>query len=152
MANEQSNAPNLSRRQVLTAGTLTVAGALVLSAHSTAQPETEKGALPTKTVPVYVTDRELEEWTKTLLASFAQGIALANSLENAGHSTTNEYLQKFSQDAQDILPKGYLLSDLMECNRHIFTRDYVITVRYGEIYGELENALKKWLAERPKRD
>jgi hypothetical protein len=39
----------------------------------------------------------------------------------------------------------------MEINRHIFTRDYVTTVRYGEIYGEVDAALEKWLTSRPKR-
>jgi type II secretory pathway component PulF len=67
------------------------------------------------------------------------------------NKTENEHLKRFSHDAVEIL-EGYVLSDLMEMNRHIFTRDYVTTVRYGEIYGELDTALQKWLTDRPKRD
>lgn len=146
---EQRIQTTFSRREVLTGSAAVIAGMSLMSNTSEAQPDISK--FRTKQVRVYVSDEELAAWTIDLVASFAAGLSVIETLGSAGKNTPNEHLQKFSQDAPDML-QSYLLSDLMEMNRHIFTRDYVTTVRFGEIYGELDTALHKWLKDRPKRD
>jgi type II secretory pathway component PulF len=136
---------SLTRRQVLAGGAVALAGVVLPDTTSQAQQS------DTKHVPVYVTDKELEAWTLHVVASFGEGLPLIKIFEAAGAKTKNASLQKFSADAPDFLRKGYVLSDIMEINRHVFTRDYVTTVRYGEIYGEVDAALEKWLTSRPKR-
>lgn len=145
---EHSQQGSLTRRQVLTSGTLAVAGVALASAASHAQaPDTK-----TRQASVYVTDKELEEWTLHIVASLSEDLPLIKIFDLAGAKTKNESLQRFSRDAPEFLMKGYVLSDIMEMNRHIFNRDYVTTVRYGEIYGEVDAALEKWLRSRPKRE
>jgi type II secretory pathway component PulF len=143
---ERTSDVSLTRRQVLTGGAIALAGVGALGDASQAQ------LSKTKQVPVYVTDEELETWTLNVVASLSEGLPLIKIFELAGAKTKNESLQRFSADASDILVKGYVLSDLMEINRHIFNREYVTTVRYGEIYGEVDAALEKWLKSRPKRE
>lgn len=144
--NEHNGNTAATRRQILTGGV-----ALVKTVAQ-AQPEIPAPDIATKQVRVYVTDAELEAWTIDVIAAFADGIPLVKVFQDARAKTQNEHLQRFSQDAPDILKKGYVLSDLMEMNRHIFTRDYVTTVRYGEIYGEVDVSLAKWLQDRPNRE
>ena len=139
---------SITRRQAISAGAVALAGLAVVGNTVEAQEQKPN----TKQVTVYVTDKELEDWTRDIVAAFTAGLPLIKIFEDAGAKTQNEHLQRFSKDAPDMLEKGYILSDLMEMNRHIFTRDYVTTVRYGEIYGVVDTALKLWLTDRPKRD
>jgi len=148
---EQNIEATMTRRQVLIGGAAVAASVALASTASQAQPPNPVPNAKTKQVRVYVTDKELEDWTVDVIAAFDAGtMSLGELLHHVGAKTENEYLQKFSQDAPDILARGYLLSDLMEMNRHIFTHGYVTTVRYGEFYAELETALKKWVKDRPK--
>ncbi|PQV63647.1 hypothetical protein B1R32_110113 [Abditibacterium utsteinense] len=149
---KQNIETTVTRRQVVTGAAAVVAGVALAGVASQAQPEAPVPNVKTKQVRVYVTDKELEDWTVDVTAAFVAGLPLVKVFQNAGAKTQNEHLQRFSQDAPDMLGKGYILSDLMEMNRHIFTRDYVTTVRYGEIYGELDTSLAKWVKARPRRE
>ncbi len=147
MAEDKPDVP-FTRRQAIAGSGLALAGVALGSRVTHAHDPERK----TRQTPVYVTDKELEEWTLHVVASLSEGLPVIKIFDLAGAKTKNELLQRFSRDAPEFLMKGYVLSDFMEMNRHIFTRDYVTTVRYGEIYGEVDAALKKWLRSRPKRE
>lgn len=57
---------------------------------------------------------------------------------------SKEALQLF-KFSPTILKMGYPLSSIMELSPHIFDGNYITTVRYGEIYGVLDETLEKWL-------
>lgn len=145
---------NLTRREVLAGGAATLAVLTTGAARAAEEKHEAKGETLNgfKQVPEYVSDRELESWTLDVLASLEEGLALIKVFELAGGKTRNPHLLKFSNDAPDLIGmKGLLLSDAMRAHRHIFDRNYVTTVRFGEIYGELDSALRKWLAAQAKR-
>ena len=147
---EQESDGLRTRRQIIEAATaIVVSGVVATSLAAQAQPAPATAQASTKAVPVYASPREMQAWTRDLLDGFKRGTALIKIFEVPGAKTTNEYLRRFSADASEFVGRGYVLSDLMEINRHLFDRNYVTTVRFGELYGEVDTALEKWLAAQP---
>lgn len=143
--NESQN-PTMTRRAALTAGALALAAAALPPSAANAQQK----APGTKTVPEWVTPQELEEWTMRFVAGLSEGVALAKLFPQLAGQTKNEALRVFSENGATAMQLGFTLSNYMAANRALFDEHYVTTVRYGEIYGILDETLERWLRERAK--
>jgi type II secretory pathway component PulF len=133
-----------TRREAVTGGVALVAGLMAQGGVRAAGEETAPEQL--RPAPL-VTRDELELWTIDLFTGLSGGIPLLKSLEICGAHTKNEHLRQATQGIVAIILRGYPLSDALEINRLIFNRDYVAIVRYGELFGVVDDALEKLLAE-----
>ncbi len=98
-----------------------------------------------------VTEEEVCDWTRTFC------IALEN---HDGRHSLLDYLQQARQQqgnaefcavldsVRDNVGQGYALSHALSQHPEVFREPYVTTVRYGEIYGELEVTLRRYI-DRP---
>lgn len=133
----------LTRRQVIASSAL-VAVALAAGAQSgSAQPEIKAPERDQFTV----SRDELKAWTVDFVGGLKAGKALVNCLTDCAARTNNEYLKQITNNILAILEMGYTLSGAMELNHTVFDRNYATTVRYGEIYGILDETLEKMLRE-----
>ncbi len=138
----------LTRRQAIAGGTVALAGLAVAAKTGQAQTETPQPPQTKLQEVSLVTPEELELWTLDLATSIAEGKSVANCLIFCGLRTKNDELRRDSDTILKITNLGVRLSGAMELNRAIFDRNHVTTVRYGEIYGVLDEALKKMLEHR----
>jgi type II secretory pathway component PulF len=136
---KKKNSERLTRRQVI-AGTTTALAGLAASAGVSATPSPENKPLVTK--------EELREWTKDFYEGIEKGDSLIKCLSTATQKQKNKDFQKVTLDVQNRVAKGEMLSRAMAMHPTVFDEKYVVTVRFGEIYGELDVTLKKWLDSR----
>lgn len=138
----------LTRRQAIAGGTVALAGLTVAAKIAQAQTETPQQPQTKPQEVSLVTPEELGLWTLDLATNIAEGKSLISCLTICGLRTKNDVLRRTSDIMLKTINLGYPLSDAMELNRFVFDRNYITTVRYGEIYGILDEALKKMLEQR----
>lgn len=135
----------LTRRQAIAGGAVTLAGLTVAAKSGQAQMETPPPPQAKPQTVASVTQEELELWTSDLATGITEGKSIVNCLTFCGLRTKNDELRRATDNILKIVNLGIPLSDALELNRAIFNRNYVTTVRYGEIYGILDEALEKML-------
>ena len=97
-----------------------------------------------------VTKEELRAWAKDFydeLANPASG-SFSERFERTISRQQNEYFQQMLRGVLNIVLVGYPLSKAMTFHPDAFDEKFITIVRYGEIYGELDLTLQRYL-EKP---
>ena len=98
-----------------------------------------------------VTEAELNEWTLafcTALENHDGKHSLLDHLQQANRQQSNPEFRKVLENVHETVARGHSLSHAFSQHPDIFGEAYVTTVRYGEIYGEVDVALRRF-AEQP---
>lgn len=134
---------SITRRQALTRGALGIAAVAALTTQvDAASPDTVKAGA----AKVWVEVSELRAWTERLVELLSSGrTSLTESLHRAAEPVENEHFKAPLKTVHYLIEHDYTLSNALALHSHVFNERYITTVRYGEIYGELDKALQKWL-------
>lgn len=98
-----------------------------------------------------VTEEEVCDWTRTFciaLETHDGRHSLLDYLQQATQQQGNAEFCAILDSVRDNVSQGYALSHALSQHPEVFREPYVTTVRYGEIYGELDIALRRYI-DRP---
>jgi len=97
-----------------------------------------------------VTEEELRIWTRDFLDALLEPKAdsLVDRFSNTIARQPNEDFRHVLAAVRDIMSLGYPLSKAMALHPDIFPEKYITIIRYGEIHGEVDLTLKRYL-DRP---
>ena len=98
-----------------------------------------------------VTEHELGEWILafcTALDNHDGKHSLLDHLRHANRQQSNPEFCHVLENVYESAAQGYPLSHAFSQHPDVFTEAFVTTVRYGEIYGEVDITLRRYV-ERP---
>lgn len=97
-----------------------------------------------------VTQDEVREWARAFHASLTGGTvkSLIQHLAESAQQVSNEHLRNALADVQSVVAQGSTLSGALAQHPDIFDKNFVVIVGYGEIYGEVDLTLQRFV-ERP---
>lgn len=98
-----------------------------------------------------VTEEEVCDWTRTFciaLETHDGRHSLLDYLQQTTPQQGNAELRAVLDSVHDNVSQGYALSYALSQHPEVFREPYVTTVRYGEIYGEVEVTLRRYI-DRP---
>lgn len=98
-----------------------------------------------------VTEAEVCDWTRTFciaLETHDGKHSLLDYLQQTTQQQGNAEFRAVLTSVRDNVSQGYALSHALSQYPEVFREPYVTTVGYGEIYGELEVTLRRYI-DRP---
>lgn len=97
-----------------------------------------------------VTKDELREWAKDFYTEIMNpdSGSFCEKFERTIAGRRNEYFQHVLRGVLSVLSAGYPLSRAMSLHADAFDEKFIAVVRYGELYGELDLTLQRYL-EKP---
>ncbi|MBV9468679.1 MAG: type II secretion system F family protein [Abitibacteriaceae bacterium] len=97
-----------------------------------------------------VTAEELRDWTRDFYNVLMEpnGSSLLDLFSSTIAKQPNHHFQRVLMEVRDALMAGHSLSGAMSQHPDVFNATYITIIRYGEIYGEVDLTLQRFL-ERP---
>ena len=98
-----------------------------------------------------ITEEDLGNWSRALCRAFDTADGNRPSLDClsvANQQAQNPEFQRVVNAVKDVVAMGFSLSGALGLFPTYFDADYRTIVRYGEMYGELDVTLKRFV-ERP---
>ncbi|WP_309723271.1 type II secretion system F family protein [Armatimonas sp.] len=99
-----------------------------------------------------MTELALREWCRRLVASLrsreGEPLSLVGHLKRATGEVEDQELREALERAVAMVEDGYMMSVAFAQNPAVFSEHFVTTVRYGEIYAEVDVTLERY-ANRP---
>ena len=94
-----------------------------------------------------VTQDEIREWARAFHASLVCGTvkALAKHFAESVEAVSNVHLKHALDRVTAALEKGYSLSGALAEHPDVFDKNFITIVRYGEIYGEIDLTLQRFV-------
>ena len=86
---------------------------------------------------------EVKTFTRQFCEMINEGKALVPGLSNLAQQQANPELQQVIRQIDSDIQGEYTLSRAMSKHPDVFDERYIVTVRYGEIYGILDETLKR---------
>lgn len=90
-----------------------------------------------------VAKEEVKAFTRQFCQMINDGKALVPGLSNLAEQQANPELQQVVSQVDSDVQAGHTLSRAMSKHPDVFDERYIVTVRYGEIYGVLDETLKR---------
>jgi type II secretory pathway component PulF len=97
-----------------------------------------------------VTQDDVRAWARAFLASLTSGEvkSLVQHLADSTGPVSNEHLRRALTEVKSALEAGYSFSGSLAEHPDVFDKNFVTIVRYGEIHGEVDRTLQRFV-ERP---
>lgn len=94
-----------------------------------------------------VTQEEVREWSRHFYKALQNGSgkSLTECLEAATQQQTNQDFLRALVEVREIVARGYSLSTAMALHPHVFNDKYVTVIRYGELWGEVDLVLERYV-------
>lgn len=94
-----------------------------------------------------VTQDEVREWARAFHASLTGATvkSLVQHLVESAQQVSNEHLLGALADVQSVVEQGNSLSGALAQHPDIFNKNFITIVRYGEIYGEVDLTLQRFV-------
>ena len=95
-----------------------------------------------------VSEQDLCVWTQAFCASLDENGGRRSLLDHISHSSDQQpslELRAVLRQVHDMVAEGYGLSHALSQHPSVFPEAYLVTVRYGEIYGEVDVALRRYV-------
>ncbi len=92
-----------------------------------------------------VTQEEVREWSRNFYTGLQCGGGLIDSMESATRQQSNPEFLDVLTEVRDIVARGYPLSKIMALYPHVFDETYISIIRYGEIFGEVDLVLERYV-------
>ncbi len=92
-----------------------------------------------------VTQEEVQKWSRHFYKSLKAGKPVMECLDTATQQQNNEDFTKVLNEVREIVARGYPLSKIMALHPHVFDETYVTIIRYGEIFGEVDLVLERYV-------
>jgi len=90
-----------------------------------------------------ISNDEVRSFTRQFAQLFDDKKALLPGLHDLARQQENAEFQEVLNRVADDVEAGHLLSSAFSLHPEVFDERYILTVRYGEMYGVLEETIQR---------
>ena len=94
-----------------------------------------------------ITQEDVQAWSRDFYKALQSGAgtSVTQRLERAKGQQHNPEFVTVLTEVQDIVGRGYPLSKIMALFPHVFDETLISIIRYGEIFGEVDVVLERYV-------